>query len=245
MFEPIPLSLALAETPEADAPRRALAWARSCGFAWVQLDAAQRDLRPRELGESGRRDLAAAASRSEVRFSGLDLWIPPKHFVSAEHTDRAVVAVIEAVGLLGDLIRLRAADPGSPVSIAFPKGVSSLVVDAIAAASDRAGVIVADHSAEPAAGTAVGIDPALRLMAGGDPTAAAVGPSVVAARLNDANAMGRCAVGSGKLEVLEYAIALSTNNWRRPVVLDLRGLPDPVVGLERGRSAWDGAMSPG
>lgn len=243
MFEPIPLSLALAETPEANAPRAALAWAREQGFAWVQLDAAQRDVRPRELGDSARRDLAAAASRAEVRIGGIDLWIPPKHFLSPQHTDRAVAAVIDAVGLLGDLIRLRAAEPGSPVSITFPKGVSSLVVDAIAAASDRAGVVVADHSAEPAAGAAVGIDPAIRLMAGADP--AVVGPSVVAARLNDANAMGRCAVGSGNLNVLEYAVALSTNNWRRPVVLDLRGLPDPLVGLDRGRSAWDGAMSPG
>jgi len=245
MFEPIPLSLALAETPEANAPRSALGWARAQGFAWVQLDAAQRDLRPRDLGSSARRDLAAAASRAEVRFSGIDLWIPPKHFVNPQHTDRAVSAVIDAVGLLGDLIRLRAAEAGSTVSVAFAKGVSSLVVDAISAASDRAGVVVADHAAEPAAGAAVGIDPALRLMAGGEPAAAAAGPSVVAARLSDANAMGRCAVGSGNLEILEYAVALSTNNWRRPVVLDLRGLPDPLLGLERGRSAWDSVISPG
>lgn len=241
MFEPIPLGLALAETPEAGRPRAALAWARRAGFGWVQLDAAQRGVRPRELGGSARRDLAAAASRAEVRLSGLDLWIPPEHFADGGLVDRAVAAVIDAAGLLGDLVRLRAAGPGSAVSIVLPAGVSATEVAAMNAACERAGVVIADHAAEPDAVVGGGLDPALLLMAGGDPAAAARSPRLVAARLSDANAMGRCAVGTGRLGVLSYAVALSMEEWKRPVTVDVRGLPDAPRGIEAALEAWAGA----
>lgn len=249
MFEPIALSLALVETPEAASPRAALAWARKHDFAWVQLDATQKGIRPRELDGSARRDLAATASRTGVRISGLDLWVPPEHFLQNETVDRAVSAVVDAAGLLGDLVNLGAAPMGTPVSILLPDGVASSVVAAIDAAADKAGVLIADHAVEPATGA--GIDPALHLMAGRDPTEAvagknsglAVGGGLVAARLSDANAMGRCAVGSGKLEVLSYAVALSTAEWRSTVTVDVRGLPDSRVGVARAVEAWRDATT--
>jgi sugar phosphate isomerase/epimerase len=249
VFEPITLSLALAQTPEAASPRAALVWAREHGFAWVQLDATQKGIRPRELGGSARRDLAATASRSGVQFSGLDLWIPPEHFLGNETVDRAVSAVIEATGLLGDLVQLGAAPTGAPVSILLPEGVASSATGAIDAAADRAGVLIADHAAEPATGA--GIDPALLLMAGCDPAQAVAATQsggiasrgLIAARLSDANAMGRCAVGSGKLDVLSYAVALSTAEWGRLVTVDVRGLPDPEAGVTRAVEAWRDATT--
>ncbi len=249
MIEPIALSLALEETPEAASPRAALVWAREQGFAWVQLDATRRGIRPRELEGSARRDLAATASRSGVRISGLDLWIPPEHFLDTRTVDRAVSAVIEAAGLLGELVHLGASPMGAPVSILLPEGVASSVVAAIDAAADKAGVLIADHAVEPATGA--GVDPALHLMAGHDPTKAVAGDAsaivtrsgLVAARLSDANAMGRCAVGSGKLDVLSYAVALSTAKWRSTVTVDVRGLPDPRVGIARAVEAWRDATT--
>ncbi len=249
VIEPIALSLALEETPEAGSPRAALVWARQQGFAWVQLDATQGGIRPRELGGSARRDLAATASRSGVRISGLDLWIPPEHFLDSETMDRAVSAVVDAAGLLGELVHLGASPMGSPVSILLPEGVASSVVAAIGAAADRAGVLIADHAVEPATG--VGVDPALHLLAGRDPAQSvagkgsglAIGSGLVAARLSDANAMGRCAVGSGKLDVLSYAVALSTAEWRSTVTVDVRGLPDTRAGVARAVDAWRDATT--
>jgi sugar phosphate isomerase/epimerase len=238
MFEPIPLSLGLSETPVASSPREALAWAHERGFGWVQVDAAQRGVRPRELDGSARRDLAAAASRAEVRVSGLDLWIPPEHFEPGPAADRAVSAVIDAVGLLGDLVRLRAAAPGSAVSLVLPAAIAGSDVAAMSAACERAGVTIADHAAEPAAAVGAGVDPALLLMAGKDPAGAAGGGRVLAARLSDANAMGRCVVGAGRLDVLAYAVALATAGWNRPVPVDVRGLPDPDRGIDRAARAW-------
>jgi sugar phosphate isomerase/epimerase len=249
VFEPITLSLALAQTPEAASPRAALVWAREHGFAWVQLDATQRGVRPRELGGSARRDLAATASRTGIRMSGLDLWVPPEHFLGSDTVDRAVSAVVDAAGLLGDLVQLGAAPMGAPVSILLPDGVTASVVAAIEAAADKAGVLIADHAVEPATGA--GVDPALHLMAGGDPTQAvsgggsgiAIGHGLAAVRLSDANAIGRCAVGSGKLDVLSYAVALSTAEWGRTVTVDVRGLPDPEVGVARAVEAWRDSTS--
>ena len=44
--------------------------------------------------------------------SGLDLWLPADHLTQAEHVDRAVGAMLDAVELAGSLGRL-------PLSLAF------------------------------------------------------------------------------------------------------------------------------
>ena len=45
-----------------------------------------------------------------------------------------------------------------------------------------------------------------------------------AARLSDLGPGGRVAVGSGKLDVLAYQVALATKGYSRAGVVDLRGV---------------------
>ncbi|MCL4221890.1 MAG: hypothetical protein KJZ65_11050 [Phycisphaerales bacterium] len=240
MFEPLELSLSLSDVRLAGPARSMPAWVREQGFRWVHLNAAARGFRPRELDGAARRDLAATLSRAEVRVSGVDLWIPPQHFAEAVHVDRAVDAVVAVAELLGDLARLRVTRASPVVSLMLPDKPAEGVAAALAAAGEARGVLIVDHS--PAAGADAwwGADPATLLMHGDNPGASVSrrGSHVLSARLSDANAMGRCAVGSGRLDVLEYAMALTTAGVRGPVVLDVRGLPDALGGIERGRQAW-------
>lgn len=243
MFEPLELSVSLSDV-RVEAPARAMpAWVREQGFRWVHLNAAVPGFRPRELDGSARRDLAGTLSRAEVRVSGVDLWIPPQHFTDAGQADRAVGAVVAAVEMLGDLKRLRATGGSPVVSVVLPESPAEGVASALAAAGEGQGVLVVDHAPAAPPEAWWGSDPAMLLMAGADPSAAVSrrGSHVLSARLSDANAMGRCAVGSGRLDVLEYAMALSTAGVRGPVVLDVRGLPDAGRGIERARRAWEDA----
>lgn len=243
VFEPLELSLSLVEVPLDVPPRGVASWVREQGVRFVQLNGAAAGFRARELDQSARRDLAGTLSRAEVRLSGIDLWIPPEHFQQAVHADRAVGAVTATAEMLGELKRLRAAVEAPVVSVMLPEQTAEGVAAALSAAGDANGVMVVDHA--PAAGeaTAWGADPASMLMAGRDPAAEVSrrGVRVLAARLSDANAMGRCAVGAGRLDVLEYAVALTTAGVRGPVVVDVRGLPDTLRGVERARRAWDEA----
>lgn len=239
MFEPLELSLSLSDVRPEGPARATPAWVRGQGFRWVHLNAAAPGFRPRELDGSARRDLAGTLSRAEVRVSGVDLWIPPQHFVEAGQVDRAVGAVVSAIELLGDLVRLRVTGGSPVVSLMLPEapeGVSAV----LSAAGEARGVLVVDHAPAASEDTWWGADPAMLLMSGCDPSESVSrrGSHVLSARLSDANAMGRCAVGAGRLEVLEYAMALATAGVRGPVVLDVRGLVDAPAGIERGRRAW-------
>lgn len=243
VFEPLELSLSLVEVPLDVPPRGVASWVGEQGLRFVQLNGAAAGFRPRELDQSARRDLAGTLSRAEVRLSGIDLWIPPEHFQQPAHIDRAVGAVVAAAEMLGDLRRLRAAVEAPVVSVMLPEQTGEGVAAALGAAGDANGVLVVDHA--PAAQDAAvwGADPAALLMAGRDAgkEVSRRGSRVLAARLSDANAMGRCAVGAGRLDVLEYAMALATAGVRGPVVVDVRGLPDANRGIERARRAWEEA----
>jgi len=166
------------------------------------------------------------------------LMIPSGEFTNSETVDRAVAAVLSAVDLLGDLMRLNAAGVGSAVSLILPKDVDPLVVESMQAAADRAGVLIADHAIQPNRWTAIGLDPAMQLAAGFDPVALASQDRLVTARLSDASEIGRVPVGLGGLSVLEFGVALSTASYRHAVVVDVRGLPDPVTGIELAQRAW-------
>lgn len=240
VLEPLELSLSLTDVPLEVPPRGVASWVGSQGFRWLQLNGAARGFRARELDSSARRDLAGTLTRAEVRLSGMDLWIPPEHFADPVHVDRGVGAVVSTAELLGELRRLGATTTTPVVCVMLPGEPHEGVPSALAAAGDAHGVVVVDH-APTAADTAVwGADPAAVLMGGGEPSTEVSrrGPRVMAARLNDANAMGRCAVGSGRLDVLEYAMALSTAGVGGPVVVDLRGLPDAARAIERAKRAW-------
>src|SRR5262245_16341261 len=133
-----PLSIALGGL-DADAlgvasgVRELIAWARGLGLGAAQIDVTVKEGRPREVGRSGRRELAALLRRSDVVCSGLDLWIPPEHFVQAGTVDRAVSAVVGAVEMGAELAALGAAgsERYCPVSVVLPREVGEGVVGAI------------------------------------------------------------------------------------------------------------------
>ncbi|MFW6060130.1 MAG: sugar phosphate isomerase/epimerase family protein [Phycisphaeraceae bacterium] len=238
------------------------------GFATVQLDATLHGIRPRELDRQARRELLGVVRRRNLRLGGVDLFIPRKHYLEADHVDRAMSATVAAIELAADLGRV-------PLSLTLP--VRQLPVDlasAIVEAADGHSVRVAVHAEDqldalqawveevdlPALGAA--IDPAALLARGHDPAQVAqrFGAHLTVARLSDV-ARGsveeeaddptlsqgggesvRCTVGAGELDLLAYRVALDLAAQRAgPVVLDLRGLSEPMRAAEDARRAWDDA----
>jgi sugar phosphate isomerase/epimerase len=234
------LSLSLAGLAAAelrDDPRAAIQWAAGLGYRSVQLDAAAAGVRPRELDRSGRRDLAASLRRLELGFSGLDLWIPPAHFVDPAQADRALGAAAAALELAADLSRLVGGD-GAVVSIALPEKSPAALAGSLASQADRVGARIADHQWPARAGdgpVGVGIDAATLLAAGADPAAevSRLARAPASARLSDFAPGGRVAVGEGRLDVLAYRVALATKGYGRPLVVDLRGVRNQEAAAAR------------
>jgi sugar phosphate isomerase/epimerase len=232
-------SLSLAGLTDERGARERIEWAAGLGYRAVQLDGAL--LRARELDRSARRDLASLLRRLELGFSGIDLWIPPAHFVETGHVDRAVAAVVGAVELAAELARLLGCG-GGVVCVTMPEKTSAATVGAVLDAALRVGASVADCSwpfraAEGPLG--VGIDPAVLLMAGKDPAAevARLASVPLAARASDAAAGGRVVMGSGSLDVLAYKVALSVKGFGGPLVVDLRGVRDQEAAAARALEA--------
>ncbi|MEM7756072.1 MAG: hypothetical protein AAF297_10600, partial [Planctomycetota bacterium] len=88
MNVPLP-SVAVSALPALPASKAAIGAVSAMGARAIQLDATRAGLRPRDLERSARRDLAATMRREELAFSGVDLWIPPHHFVDPDRADRA------------------------------------------------------------------------------------------------------------------------------------------------------------
>lgn len=258
MMQSVPMCLSLAGiAPEGvgarEGPRGLIDWAARSGVRGVRLDGGAKGLRARELDRSGRRDLASLLRRLELRFAGIDLWIPAEHFTDPNHAGRAVDAVIATIGLCTDLATLGLSVAGRSVSIVLPKGADE-VARAIEAAAERAGVRIADHGegaeprAAPGGAVGVGLDAAALLLRSIDPVAevsrmaGASGSRLVSARATDTDGIGRVALGDGRLDVAAYAAALSIARGPRidagDVVLDLRGVRDQGAALERGLAAW-------
>jgi len=237
MLDPPPLAptIAAQNLP----PRLAMERTTSLGLRHVQLSATQPGMRPRELGDSARRDLLAVLRRLELSVAGLDLWIPVEHFADAAHADRAVAAVHQAIELAADLGRC-------PLSLLLPAGdETDEAVESIVARAHHFGVELADHAVpvDPRPGVGVGVDPAAWLSHGEKPAdaVARLGGSIVSARLCDLNTAGmRAPVGGrdGRLDVTAYQVALSIAGYERPVVVDMRQWPDPLDGLERTIQRW-------
>lgn len=225
---------------------------RQRGIRGVQIDAAAAGVRPRELDRSGRRDLAALLRRSELACSGLDLFIPPEHFVQAHRIDRAVSAVAESLELAAELSTLAAGAVVTrmrsavlPVCLILPGETPASVRQTLAGHAERVGVRIADHAwpvHEQAAGEsqslAVGLDPATLLLAQQDPAqvVAQLGARVASARLTDvARGIGAARVApgspSGRLDVLAYRVALATSTALQHVVIDLRGVADQSAAI--------------
>ena len=221
--------------PWSGGAKAALRWGAGLGFRSVALDGM--GVRARDFDRSARRDLAATLRRLELALAGIDLWIPPGHFADLAHADRAVAAVVGALGLVGEL---RDLDAGiAPVvSIALPGDVDAGTVSALRAAGEGVDVALADHSCPPNDSLGVGLDPATVIFGGGDPVAraAALGDRLVAARLSDADGAGRAVPGE-TLDLLAYRATLEIARIRT-VTLDLRGLPEQQAAAQRAKQNW-------
>lgn len=242
---------------------RAFDWIAGAGFRSVQLDAAVPGLRPRELSERSRKDLVGAMSRRGLMAAGVDLFIPRKHYLEAEHVDRAVAVTVDAIGLAHDLGRV-------PLHLGLPvKGLGTDVKKALLEAADGRGVRLCVQCedqltsgmewvvSEEVKTMGLSLDPATLLGLGMDPvkTVHQHAAALAGARLSDAllqaegagdsGSVGsgiRCAVGEGELDVMMYRLALDLVKGRSgPVVLDLRGLARATDAARAGKKAWDGA----
>ena len=253
MLERPPLSLALAALRGASGvthPRQHLEWAAAGGFRAITLDAATPGFRPRELDRSGRRDLAALLRRLELGLMGVDLWIPPTHFGDPEQVERAVEATLAAIDLTSDLAGLNHGE--RVLSISFPRDRddAGAAINTITSHADSRSVEIADHTwppveSGPSDAVRIGIDPAALLLAGDNPAKAAARTAdrLAVARLSDASDIGRVAPGGrdGRLNDLAYVIALETAKYRRPVVLDARGLTTPADAALKCLAWWSDA----
>jgi sugar phosphate isomerase/epimerase len=230
------------------------------GFPAVQLDAAFSGIRPRDLDHRARRDLSSLLVRRDMRLAGIDLFIPRRHFTDPQQQDRALSAVIAAITLAADLGKV-------PVSIALPiKDVADDIRQSLVGAADSHGVCLAVHAEDqlealdrwvqavdlPALGMA--IDPAALIARGLDPAAITqrYARSIAVGRLSDLQAGSdetserpaglRCSVGEGDLAIPAYRVSLDLCPSRRgPVVLDLRGMEEPMTAARQARDAWDSA----
>ncbi|MEO1130131.1 MAG: hypothetical protein AAFX05_10565 [Planctomycetota bacterium] len=230
----MPLSLALAGLT-GPTPRAQIEWAAQVGYRAVQLNAAV--LRPRELGRSARRDLAALLRRNQLRTSGIDLWIPTQHLLAPEHADRATAALIDACGFAADMAELSGGQP--VLSVALPHDDDARpVIESVCSVALERGVRLADHTWPPtetardgSSPLSVGVDPAAIYLAEGidaDPAASVsrLGPALAAVRLSDVGQTGRVAPGSGRLDTFAYAVAVATSSFGGDVVVDLRTLTE-------------------
>ena len=252
------IRLAAAFEPLGLAAREAFAHLRSIRVRGVQWPAAAVGLRPRDLDHGARRDLHAVLRRCELELSGLDLPIPPAHFLEASRVDRAVAAVEEAVRFAADFGRV-------PVCLRLPRkdeaagddgadDSADTALDAVRAVADRFGVRLADETVPLAIGTphgevvGLGLDPVAFLASGVDPAAAALEHAgrVIAARLSDLDASGvRVPPGQGgRLDVVRYRVALEVGGFDGFLVIDPRQWSDALRGVAAAAEAWRGAGLP-
>jgi len=229
---PLAPTLAPLATAQALSARAAIQLISDSGFRHVQLSAALESMRPRDLGQSARRDLLTFMRRLELAPAGIDLWIPEDHFTDPAHTDRAAAAVLEAIEFAADLNRV-------PLCVFLPTGISADLIAVFRARADFCAVEIADHNPESAAALHIGIAPAVDLMHGLTPhERLSHAVDLAAVRLSDASKTQRVSPGTGRLDLLAMQVALTTRSFDRPCALDLRSLPQPGDAMLAALDAW-------
>jgi hypothetical protein len=220
----------------------AAAWIRDPRVRGLALDAARPDCRARDLGRSARRDLAAMLRRTELELAGIDLFIPPEHYTDPVRAERAFETVEQTAILAAELARLVAGRSRPVVSITLTASLPEHEREALTAVFEKHGAIGADHtpdSPHPSAWLGTGIDPAACFLAGADPAALATQPGVVALRLSNLNATGRCPVNAegGRLDLPAYTGATLTSglHW---ITADTRACAEPARAVRAALDAW-------
>lgn len=236
--------------------RLAVRQAAAAGVHSVQLSAATRGLRPRELDRRARRDVLALLSRHGIMLGGVDLMIPHKDWLRGDTQDRALAATLGAIELAAEWGRV-------PLSMTLPVDrLDDELKRELLTAADGHGVTLAVHAEHDVAALkqwlaeedqpvlAAAVDPATVLAKGEDPAAVAMDLArwVRVARLDDYATVGgggagglggRCALGDGELDVVEYRAALAVCTKLRAIVLELRDVPDPRQAMMQGKQLWE------
>lgn len=224
------------------------------GFGAAQLDITLPGVRPRELSDTGRKDLRGMFARQGLLLAGLDLFIPRKDFVDEAKLDRAMAAALAGIELAGDLGRL-------PLSLPLPvKQMDTAARAQLVEAAHGRGVTLAVHAEEqledlakwveevdlPELGIALDAAAAQHHAADDKPVDQLVhrySKRLKVARLSDITDEGlRCAVGQGVIDLPMLRLALDLAQARRgPVVLDLRNMEHAWQAALAGKEAWDDA----
>lgn len=231
---------------------RAMQQVAKSGLHAVQLSAAQPGLRPRELDRRARRDLLATLGRTGLMLSGWDLFIPREHWLDTTKIDRAMTATLQAITL--------AAESGR-VSISLNLPCAELAADAvealIAAAEGHDVPLVIYDEADPdqlidwlknknAPALGAGLDVAASLATEGKPEDRLFASDglIRSVRLGDYQKTGnpaddgRCPLGDGLLDLLTFRAALASQSSIRSLILELRGLDQPLQALTIGIQEW-------
>ena len=229
------------------------------GIPAVQLDATLSGIRPRELSPRTRKDLAALIQRQGLRLAGLDLFIPRSHYLESDRQDRAINAALAAIELAADLGRV-------PLSLRLPVGqMERALLGVLVEAADGHGTVLTVHAEDQVEDlltwldevdhslVGAALDPTVPLAASSDPSVVAqqIASRLIVARIGDlvapgsadaAAASARCPIGEGDLDVMAYRVSVDLASRRcGPVVLDLRGLIDPIGASQIGSKAWHNA----
>jgi sugar phosphate isomerase/epimerase len=237
---PIALGVTLGPLgPVPEALERAAQW----GLAGVQFDAADPALRPRDLGESARRDLAATLRRRGLVASGIDCFVPVDRFKDPARVDRAVEAVLGCLVLSESLGRV-------PVCMHLPKTGAEQVRASLCAEAVRRGVPLADFTRGSGA-AAVGVDPAATIAAGQDPVTEVhqAAGRVAAARVVDLLASGmRGPIGEpsgSRLDALAWRLALEMSGFTGLPVIDVRQWAQVREGVHATMERWTALLPAG
>jgi sugar phosphate isomerase/epimerase len=223
------LSLALTGLPIPDARERITSAAEAAARAEIpalHLDATLPGIRPRELDRSARRDLLAIVKRHNVSLTGCDLFIPPTHFTSPQHQQRAADAVRQAIGLAAELRSLGAAaamvciETAASPSTEPTLDAAALLIDLAAHARDH-GVTLCDCTSDSSP-LARGLDLAAVLARNEDPAAAILTQKPVCLRLADWNGRARVPFGDGRADATAIAAATSVATPDALGILDFR-----------------------
>lgn len=231
--------------------RSAIERLADAGFTAVQLDATLEGIRPRELDRRARQDLVALLRRRDLVLAGWDLFIPRRHYLEAQHMDRAIAATLAAIELAADTGR-------TPLSLTLPiDKLDAAALSSLIDAADLRRVRLAVHGEDrleamdawlgstDTAAAGVGVDAAAALLLKHDPAALVHRWSrrLASARLGDAAGDGeRRPVGEGELDVADFRVAVDLAAARTgPVVLDLRGLAQPLTAAATAAQQWNDA----
>lgn len=184
--------------------------------------------------------------RTELELAGIDLWIPAEHYTDPEKSQRAMETLQQTIVLVTELARLAGGRSRPLVSVTLPVALPESERRAINSLGERHGALIADHTPDAPealgrdiAGLVVGVDPASCLMGGVSPAKRV--HQAGALRLTDAGASGRCVVGSGRLDLTEYAGACLTSG-QRWIVTDAWGVEDGARAIASAVDAWRGAV---